>query len=330
MGNILLSIAIPTYNRAPLLQLCLDQIRKQAVPYSNELEVLVLDNDSTDNTEQVVRDVIIQGLNLTYIKNSENIGAEKNVVECFKRSLGKYILILGDDDLILDSGIDKITDVLRKSEYGVVHLNCYGFKHDYISEYPRILPSGIINYNNLIDFIKRIHYQITFLSGNIINKSFLPNDFNAERFLGTNLPHLNWIVTAMCRSKQNIVINDYIIAAKTENTGGYKLCQVFAIFANNIFSEFISEGANKKIFEIINLKLLSSFFPYHICRLRESGNRFKQENFYHTLRPVYSNYVIFWILVVPIIVFPLSLALFWEKVVRKAIAAVLRLWLLRY
>lgn len=54
----LLSIAIPTYNRASVLTLCLDTILAQADPFGEEIEILVSNNASTDQTAAIIQDYV--------------------------------------------------------------------------------------------------------------------------------------------------------------------------------------------------------------------------------------------------------------------------------
>ena len=89
------TIGIPTYNRAAktlptTLQSALDQT------YPN-LQIIVSDNCSTDDTESVVRGF---GGPVEYIRQPENLGLNGNLNQCVDRASGDYVLLLHDDDLI--------------------------------------------------------------------------------------------------------------------------------------------------------------------------------------------------------------------------------------
>jgi glycosyltransferase involved in cell wall biosynthesis len=90
------TIAIPTYNRA-------DNYLKQTLAsalnqtYEN-IEVIVSDNCSTDDTETVVNN--FNDLRIRYFRQSKNIGANNNFNFCLKQARGEYFLLLLDDDLI--------------------------------------------------------------------------------------------------------------------------------------------------------------------------------------------------------------------------------------
>lgn len=92
----LVTISIPTYNRADTT---LRETLNSAVEQTySPLEILVLDNCSSDETEEVVGSVRHPGLR--YVRHSENIGAHSNFVACVEEAHGEYLLILHDDDLI--------------------------------------------------------------------------------------------------------------------------------------------------------------------------------------------------------------------------------------
>ena len=55
-----LDLIVPTYNRSALLSKCLRSIEQAVVPSTMTLSVLVVDNNSTDDTAQVISDFIKQ------------------------------------------------------------------------------------------------------------------------------------------------------------------------------------------------------------------------------------------------------------------------------
>lgn len=92
----LITIAIPTYNRADSY---LSQTLESAVnqTYRN-IEILISDNCSTDNTESVVKS--FNDPRICYFRQKENIKANENFNFLLKEARGDYFLLLHDDDLI--------------------------------------------------------------------------------------------------------------------------------------------------------------------------------------------------------------------------------------
>ncbi len=100
----LLTIAIPTYNRSRYLAELLEVLQPQL---SDELrvELLIADNASTDETPALCKRLIDGGLACRYIRNAANIGADANFLLCFSEARGKYVWLLGDDDIVLPGAL---------------------------------------------------------------------------------------------------------------------------------------------------------------------------------------------------------------------------------
>ena len=92
----LVTIAIPTYNRADSYLL---QALESAVNQTyQDIEIIIADNCSTDNTEAVVKG--LSDPRIRYFRHVENIGANNNFNFCLEQARGDYFLLLQDDDLI--------------------------------------------------------------------------------------------------------------------------------------------------------------------------------------------------------------------------------------
>jgi glycosyltransferase involved in cell wall biosynthesis len=92
----LVTIAIPTYNRADrYLGQALESALNQT--YQN-IEIIVSDNCSTDNTEHLVK--AFKDSRIRYFKQPRNIGADPNWNFCLRQARGVYFLLLQDDELI--------------------------------------------------------------------------------------------------------------------------------------------------------------------------------------------------------------------------------------
>lgn len=124
-----LSICIPTYNRAKLLKECLDSVINQ-VKGKEQVEIVICDNASPDDTENIVKGYIGNYPFMKYFRNNQNLGYVKNQLKCFKNAQGQYLAILCDDDLYLDGEVDKILQVVSEKEYAFIALNYYGFISD--------------------------------------------------------------------------------------------------------------------------------------------------------------------------------------------------------
>ena len=90
------TIAIPTYNRAGgYLREALGSALAQDY---ESLEIVVVDNASTDSTGAYVKSVIDE--RVRYVRNETNLGVTGNFNACLKHARGEYVLLLHDDDCI--------------------------------------------------------------------------------------------------------------------------------------------------------------------------------------------------------------------------------------
>lgn len=105
----LVSICIPTYNRADYITKAIDSALSQT--YKN-IEVIVVDNASTDNTEEIVS--MYTDPRLRYVRNSENLGLFGNFNRCIELYNGEYLHILHSDDYIDHDFTEKCVDFFEK------------------------------------------------------------------------------------------------------------------------------------------------------------------------------------------------------------------------
>lgn len=91
----LVSVIIPTHNRSNTLRLAIYSALNQTY---KQIEIIVIDDHSTDATEEVVREFIVDHGNLFYYKLQEGNGACAARNEGIKRSRGRFIVGLDDDD----------------------------------------------------------------------------------------------------------------------------------------------------------------------------------------------------------------------------------------
>jgi|GEM_PF-3278097 len=94
----LVSILIPTYQRAHSLLNCLQSILSQT--YKN-IEIVIVDNASTDSTAQVIQPLLTDP-RIRFFQNRVNIGAARNHNRCILESRGEFLKFLHSDDHFTD------------------------------------------------------------------------------------------------------------------------------------------------------------------------------------------------------------------------------------
>lgn len=116
----LLTIAIPTYKKSRELKRALEAL---ALQYDKRLEIIVSDDASPDNTAEVVAE-IQNRVPIIYIRNEKNLGYDRNYMQCYRKATGKYVMLMGNDDFMMDGGVAYILDYLEKhSDIDWVYVN---------------------------------------------------------------------------------------------------------------------------------------------------------------------------------------------------------------
>ena len=102
--NSLVSILIPVFNREILVTRAIDSAINQT--YKN-IEIIIVDNCSTDNTWQIIQNYQIKDKRISIFRNDVNIGPVRNWLECLRRSKGDFIKFIYSDDWIDNNWIEE-------------------------------------------------------------------------------------------------------------------------------------------------------------------------------------------------------------------------------
>jgi len=111
------SILIPVYNREKLLAPCIQSALDQTM---TDLEVVIVDNASTDGTWEVCREFAGRDQRVRIFRNETNIGPVRNWQRCFAEAKGKYGKILFSDDLMYPTFLEKLLPYMNDRETSFV------------------------------------------------------------------------------------------------------------------------------------------------------------------------------------------------------------------
>jgi abequosyltransferase len=316
----LLTIAIPTYNRAIYLDLCLRRIAEELDSLSlNQrqlVKVYVSNNASTDNTAEVISGHrLTESGQLDVVHNAENMGAERNVAQCYTSATTPYVWVLGDDDVILPGGLRKILDALLQQDIDVLYMNNYWFKEDYTEHPSRHGNRGIFICRDSVDFARRTNVMVTFISGLIVRGGMDVEPFS-DVVGGSNLPQLGWVLPMLRDGKCFAIIEDVVVAAKGSNSSGYGLVKVFGNNLGKISSNILQD--HPKIARAIQNGTIVNFFPAFILEFRKGVSQFSDQNMADGLEQAFSDNWRYYVFLYPLISLPLPIARFYHVLLKIA------------
>jgi glycosyltransferase involved in cell wall biosynthesis len=191
-NRITLSICIATLNRGVFIGATLDSIISQA---NEEVEIVIVDGASTDNTEEIVRLYQKKFPKLRYVRLSAKGGLDQDYCRAVELAQGEYCWLFTDDDILKPGAIQAVMAAMQH-DYGLILVNAE-VKDATLS---RVLEDRCLHFiNNMtyqtLDFEKffvDVAEYISFI-GCIVIKRLLWNEREKEQYFGTVFAHVGVI-----------------------------------------------------------------------------------------------------------------------------------------
>lgn len=312
MPRPLLTIAIPTWNRCGYLEQTLTQLRREAATIdASRLEIFVSDNASADETAWVVRAAESTGLSIRSVRNAANIGSDANIAQCFDMARGEYVLILGDDDLLVDGCLSWLWPILETRQHGVINLRAYGFDSDFRDEFPGAGGRTTV-FRDASAFLAAVNSRMTLISSNVLHKASA-QDVHAHIFCGGHLVQVHLVIEFALRASSNLHVNAYKIACKRNNSSGYDFSQVFVQSFGQALDQYRAKGLSAAAIRAIDTRMIVVYLPFYLLRQRLAAADMKTDAAY--LQDRFRDRLVFWIWLYPICAFPRPVAVVWGSAV---------------
>ncbi len=179
------SVVIPTYNRAHLVGRAIQSVLNQTY---QDFEIIVVDDGSTDNTEEVVKS--FNDPRIRYLRHDQNRGGSAARNTGINMARGEYIAFQDSDDEWLPEKLEKQMRVFENApaEVGVVYTDMWrigkGEKRYWHS--PKIMPEDGIVYKQALDQVMGIGIQTAVIKRECFNVVGM-FDENFPRFIDLEL-----------------------------------------------------------------------------------------------------------------------------------------------
>lgn len=279
MSQPLLSICIPTYNRACYLWKTLNSITTQKeFLFSNLVNIVISDNCSNDATEEVCMEFLKKYPDkIRYIKRDVTISGDENFIFVINQANGKFVKLHNDTCYLLeDSLCDMINDVEEADKLGADA--CF-------------FANSFAKYDGLIlafdDLISSASYFITWISSHCYRKSFLNSLDNINRYSDRNFAQVDIIGRLFEKGSSLYLSNkNYFSTIYVKDKGGYNIAKVFGYNYFYILDFYKRMGLiSKKVFNKNKFEtLFNHIIPYYFDFKREynfsKGSYFKYMKYY--------------------------------------------------
>lgn len=242
-----LTVAIPTYNRIKDLKFTLPITL--GICEGRNIEILVSDNASTDGTREYMLAMTEKHPQLVYYRNHENLGPDRNFLNCFERAQGEYIYLLGDDDLLLEEGFALLMEALRLSPV-FIHLNTSGLieRKDgtYVCGQPRCEEKGLEVYTDKNELLKSMGIYLTFMSSLVFRNEYVRMIQDKEQYIGSFFIQSHIALRTMEHEGIYILNTLNCCAEKGNRTVNYDLFHVWGRrFGDLMFQTAVESGFDR-------------------------------------------------------------------------------------
>lgn len=122
IDNELISVCIPTYNVENYIVQCIDSILAQTYP---NLEIIICDDASTDNTLKILYNKYNHLNNVTILRNPTNQGVAYTRNKILSHSNGAYIALMDSDDICMPNRLRIQFDALNTGEFDFCTTDAY-------------------------------------------------------------------------------------------------------------------------------------------------------------------------------------------------------------
>ena len=106
-----MSIGLPVYNGEPFLFEAIESLISQSF---SDIEIIICDNASTDDTEAICRSFMSKDARIRYHRNSRNLGPAVNFNLSFELASGDYFKWAAHDDLCAPDFLARCVEVLDR------------------------------------------------------------------------------------------------------------------------------------------------------------------------------------------------------------------------
>lgn len=281
MNNPLLSICIPTYNRADYLNQAIQSI-VNSDGFGDKVEIVISDNCSTDNTETVCKQWNQKHTNIKYFKQSQPTDvADRNFIDAASLGIGQYIK-LNNDSLTfkkhtLNFMLKTIEKYLSTKETLFFHMVRFGDNKN----------DRCVTINNLDDFIITGSGDMTWISNFGCWKKDFDKLDSKDKYIFTQFMQIDWALRLfMINSFAYIYSGNFYNLLPINKKGIVDLFDVYGNKYLSVYEDYLKNGLIKK--STVQKERRNTFFkilmPIYIYSAYKKDKFYKKDKLFDYLK----------------------------------------------
>ena len=276
--TLLVSICIPTFNRSDLLRLNLENLTSLSA-FDDEVELIISDNNSTDDTGKVVDEYIrsFPSKRIVYHRNDTNI-RDKNFLKALSLGNGRYLKLYNDYTRITNEDLNVIKGYVKKSIDSQSQLFFYN----------ELRKKGIKEHEQIVlydtdSFLKLVNNKTTWISNFGCWREQLDELYQFESKSTTQLLQVYWTFHLVSQSHIIYIVNMKYDNFKThdQNRTSYNFFQVHVANYYKVLNYFKELGYVKRsTIKYDKKRVLGDFIGWSIINyiILHRDPNFKQRN----------------------------------------------------
>lgn len=260
----ILSICLPTYNRSSCLRQSIQSLVVQsAFRDTDQVEIIISDNCSTDDTRTVAEEYTAQYAGkIKYFCNEVNVGAAANFAIAMHHAEGDYLKLYNDYLFAVNGFLDDFINVLiavREEKPLILLTN---------GNVEASAPLQVCN--TLDDLVGAVSYYLTWIASIGFWKSEFSTLEDHSKYLAntaTHLPQTHYLLNLFQDGKRAIVLTkNYFLIIDPGKKSGYNVAEVFgrnylSILKKRVALEQLSDTVYQKEKRDVLLKyILPNYF----------------------------------------------------------------------
>ena len=229
----LLSICIPTRNRADVLRLCLKSIVENP-DFSDDVEVVVSDNCSTDDTKDVALSYAENRKNIKYFRNDTDVGGDRNILLSLERGTGAFLKLNNDYSVFREGAIAFLLDEIREN----IEEKPVLFFHQGPNPHEKEI---ITDFN---DILRKEKWSMSWMGSYGYWRDVFQSFEERDRRISTMFQQIDWFIRSFKKRKKIVYLSKELTTRLPfkAKQGGYNFIEVHTRNYLIQFQELVSEG----------------------------------------------------------------------------------------
>lgn len=306
MKSPILSICIPTYNRSAYLRECLESVVSSAKEYEEQVEVVISDDASSDDTAAVINEFKKRSPLIHNYRNDTNLGAMGNIYTIAGLASGEYIWMVGDDDRLTGEAISSVLSRIKLG-YNLIICNFSVWSTDFSvvrkRRFHHINQDEEFNDPNTV--MKRFGLHLGYISGVVVKKSLFlslpPAEY--EPFLEYGFTQLYSLYAGIVPDCHAICIATPLAYNRSMNAQVPDWFKYFVTGGSLIFDALLAKGFTPSAVRCAKNQVLRYYVPRGII-LEKAKAHADLKGIAQLLFSHYKKNWLFWLVCVPILYAP--------------------------